>query len=131
VEKCFRYWNGKDNVFGDPIEVYERLVMACGTNPQVVLDASNAGKAKAKDQYPSEEEYQRAVDQEAMTEPQRVAATLRLRQAVRIAFEMAPPNPKAEKPEDYGATAEECDQVLREYWAYCAKKNASGGTRST
>jgi hypothetical protein len=115
----FRYWNGKRHVWGDPVLLYERLATEAGGDLVGLLD-----KAEGKIELPPEltiEQRQQAA------EALRIQANEQIREAVRTAFRMAPWNPEAEKPEDTGATAQECDDALGALYDFFEDQKKSAG----
>lgn len=125
-KKVFRYWNGAKEVWGDPVEIWERLSEALGANPQIAYSAQFEGKADPKEKYPSEELWQAAQAEEHKALPRRIFATREMRKAVRFAFNMVPFKEEAEKLEDIGATAEECDRAIDAYIAFATDQKKSG-----
>lgn len=111
-KQIFKYFNGKQAVYGDPLELYERLQAELGGE----LDAVEAQIASGWIFGQDRTEPPKRATGEALVASQ--AASVRLREAVRIAFGMVPFNPLAEKPEDVGATAEECDAAYEAYMTF-------------
>jgi hypothetical protein len=131
AKKCFSYFDGKEEVLADPVDCYERLVMALGANPVSVVNACYQGKAKKREEYPSDEAYQKACDEALQSEPLRSQARQKLREAVRIAFDMAPFNKLAKPPEPPGATASDCDKAIDKYFEYCEGQKKNGVAEQT
>jgi hypothetical protein len=115
----FRYWNGKRHVWGDPVLLYERLATETGGDLVGLLD-----KADGKIELPPELTLEQ---QENARTALKAQANERIRDAVRSAFGMAPWNPEAEKPEDAGATAQECDDALDALYAFFDDQKKSAG----
>jgi len=110
--EIFQYFNGKTNVWGDPVVVYERLAACLEGDINAAIAATNQGLAGERPASMTDEEFAQLLAQETATQPLREAASTRLREAVRNAFAMAPWNPQAENPEDVGATAKHCREAL-------------------
>jgi hypothetical protein len=94
----FRYFDGTKDVWGDPITIRRKLY---GMVPNMgeVLKMCRSDDPVEKDQ---------GLEQ--------------LLPAIRYAFDM-PCNPKAEKPEDYGATEDNCVKAVKDFMTF-VKKNA-------
>lgn len=101
-KKIFPYWNGRQEVYGDPMALHRRLTIALGGTPNEVLKA-------AKSESPLENAHARE----------------RLIDAVREAFEMVP----FDKTEGAGALDEDCFQALRTLLEW-TEKNASRAAAS-
>lgn len=115
----FRYWNGKRHVWGDPVLLYERLAAETGGDPVGLLE-----KADGRVELPPELTLeQRQAAQDSL----KVQANEQIRAAVRSAFAMVPWNPEADKPEDAGATAQECDDALDALYAFFDDQKKSAG----
>lgn len=108
----FRYWNGREMVWGDPIAIEDALQLAAHGNLQTIVDQSAIG----------EQEGETAAQGEA----RRLYAWEKVRECCRLAFEMVPWNPKAEKPEEAGATAADCDRAFDAFLEFRDAKKKSG-----
>ena len=96
-KNIFPYWNGQQEVFGDPLAIHRRLTIALGGVPDEVLKAAK-----------SEEPLQKAHARERLVE------------AIRAAFEMVP----FDKTAGAGALDEHCFDALRSLLEW-TEKNAS------
>lgn len=97
--RIFPYWNGEAAVCGDPLAVRRRLTLALqGGGVNALLQEANGADELAA-----------------------AAATGRLVDAVRQAFEMAPFDPATGR----GATEEDCRRALRSFSDFLEKKNQS------
>jgi hypothetical protein len=122
----FRYFDGKKMRAGDPMAIYARLSIALNGEIKKAVDDSNQGRANAKEEYKSEEEYNMALLQEEATVSLRHEADLKIWAASRIAFEMVPFNEDAETAADLGATTQHCEKAFNDFADYMSKKNVSG-----
>ena len=88
--KVFSYFNGASTVFADPLVIHRRLTRSLGGNPNEVCSRADLGIAGPREDYPTEEDYQAAIEQEIASEPMRFDASEQLMDAVREVFVMAP-----------------------------------------
>lgn len=105
IEDAFGpYWDGENQVYGDPLELNLALVgHAEGKLSQLLEDSRS--------------------DDNALAFP----AIYKMRELARLTFDLIP----FDKTTGSGAQAKDCDKVLTDFFAFLAKKNGQEGTKQT
>lgn len=93
--EIFPYFNGKQNVMGDPMKIRRRLYNRLGGDPNTVLNEARSDIPEVKDK-----------------------ATERLMAAVVYAFDMVPFNPQTGE----GALEKHCNAALNSFVAWIEEK---------
>lgn len=131
--KIFKYFNGVEDVWGDPLEIYDRLELllqghAIQTiNEAFIIVEKNKSPSEVANLPQSPEILQQRAMVDAEQRLKRSQARERLIPAVRQAFGLAERNPKT----GFGATRDQCLDAIIAYLDFQNQKKMSTGATPT
>jgi len=122
--KCFRYYDGRREVYGDPLQVRRKLILACGGD---FTKLWNEYFFNPGEKWPDSEDDRYTAEEKSAGLLRQALAGETLIPAARLAFGMDPVDPDTGE----GGAEEDCDRALVAWGVFCEELKKKRETRAS